>query len=178
MSGPVKVLCDYRAQLPEIRDQGSRPQCLAFAASDANSFSNGTQDCLSVEYLAHHAANNQTCGGSGFTFESITLALLNHGQPLEHKFPYDPNCKQLTRPLKYHNSHYAPLYKATLLIKLPKFEEIVQGLLQGKLFVLGLEVTRGFLSNNPSAIFSDEVGTGGMHAVLAVGYGELPSELW
>jgi hypothetical protein len=73
------------------------------------------------------------------------------------------------------NSHYAPLYKATLLIKLPKFEEIVQGLLQGKLFVLGLEVTRGFLSNNPSAIFSDEVGTGGMHAVLAVGYGELPS---
>lgn len=175
MSGPVKVICDYRAQLPGIRDQGSRPQCLTFAASDANSYSNGTQDCLSVEYLALHAANNQTCGGSGFTFESIALALHNQGQPLEHKFPYDPTCKQLTRPLKYDKSHYTPLYKAILLVKLPKFDEIIQGLSQGKLFVLGLEVTQGFLRNDPSAIFSDEVGTRGMHAVLAVGYGELPS---
>ncbi|MEO1343674.1 MAG: C1 family peptidase [Pseudomonadota bacterium] len=80
---------DLRGQFAPIRDQGSRPTCLAFAASDAHGALLEPDTELSCEFLYYHA---QMIGGrdatSGATVPSILAALRAEGQPVEADWPY------------------------------------------------------------------------------------------
>ncbi len=86
----VKVIVDLRNQFREIRDQGKRPTCMAFAASDAHAFAQDSADPLSVEYAYYHAVRRRpgTDRNTGVSFEAISEAISLDGQPLESGWPY------------------------------------------------------------------------------------------
>lgn len=85
----VSPIVDLRSQYAPIRDQGSRPTCLAFAASDAHGALLEPDIELSCEYLYYHA---QQIGGrdatTGATVPDVLAALKAKGQPVESDWPY------------------------------------------------------------------------------------------
>jgi len=85
----VSPIVDLRGQFVPIRDQGSRPTCLAFAASDAHGALLAPNTELSCEYLYYHA---QQIGGrdatTGATVPDVLAALKAEGQPIESDWPY------------------------------------------------------------------------------------------
>ncbi len=85
----VAPIVDLRGRFVAVRDQGSRPTCLAFAASDAHGALLEPSTVLSCEYLYYHA---QKIGGrdatTGATVADIFAALKNEGQPAESDWPY------------------------------------------------------------------------------------------
>jgi hypothetical protein len=87
------ITCDLRPAFGVIRNQGSRPTCLAFAVSDAHAVARGGFTALSVEHLYYHAVR-RTLGGhpnDGVSLARILEALRLDGQAAETGWPYlDP----------------------------------------------------------------------------------------
>ncbi|MXW93858.1 MAG: C1 family peptidase [Rhodospirillaceae bacterium] len=72
-----------------IRDQGERPTCLAFAASDLHAGLREGWEPLSCEFLFYHAQRRATRPPTvGATLPSILEALRYDGQPHEIGWPY------------------------------------------------------------------------------------------
>lgn len=174
----LDIGADHRSLVPAVRDQGRRPLCLPFAASDANSFANRSIDPLSVEYLAYHCVISTSAKAdpdpSGVTFEAIAAALESYGQPSEDKFPYNPLAAEFTRTPPHPHDHYLPLHFSRMRSLHYSFSELLEGLASGRVFVLGLRLTQAFLDNIKPAIFRYDGTEVGNHAVLAVGAGKLP----
>ena len=85
----ITVETDLRPLFGPVRDQGSRPTCLAFAASDAHAGLRPDWVELSCEYAFYHA--QKLTGRSsqvGATLPSILDTLRNQGQPAEQDWPY------------------------------------------------------------------------------------------
>jgi len=88
---PVTVKTDLRARVGAARDQGQRPTCLAFAASDAHGVSRGLSVELSAEqafYNAHQRAGTKPSGGARLT--EMLQAIQVDGQVPETDWPYLP----------------------------------------------------------------------------------------
>lgn len=86
----IKVIVDLRGQFGHIRNQGERPTCMAFAASDAHSFARGNTAPLSVEYAYFHSVQKRanTNRSTGVSFVAMSEAISIDGQPLETGWPY------------------------------------------------------------------------------------------
>jgi hypothetical protein len=84
------VIVDLRNQFGPVRDQGARPTCMAFAASDAHSFARASVDPLSAEYAFYHAVHRQLIPDrtKGVSFSAMVDAIATDGQPLESSWPY------------------------------------------------------------------------------------------
>jgi hypothetical protein len=102
MTPIINVSTDLRCLFGPVRDQGARPTCLAFAASDTHA---GLRDgwCpLSCEFAFYHA---QRRAGRLPTTGSVLSAMLDalrlDGQPREEGWPYlhaTPENRSLWRP--------------------------------------------------------------------------------
>lgn len=169
----LEISADHRSLIPAVRDQGRRPLCLPFAASDANSFANKSIDPLSVEYLAYHSATSTEIISAGLTFEAVATGLERYGQPSEDKFPYAPLVTEFVRKPPHTEDHYFPLHFSKMRSRCYSFEELLEGLETGRVFILGLRLTQAFLDNAKPAIFRYDGTEVGNHAVLAVGAGKL-----
>ncbi len=88
----IKVIVDLRDQFGDIRNQGERPTCMAFAASDAHSFARGNTKHLSTEYAYYHAVQKRAHSDrtTGVSLEAMSESIANDGQPLEAGWPYIP----------------------------------------------------------------------------------------
>lgn len=85
----LMVEIDFRADLGPVRDQGRRPTCLAFAASDAHRHARRHPNLFCVEWLFHHAAHRAHTGpNDGITALDTRAVLENPGQPDEAFWPY------------------------------------------------------------------------------------------
>ena len=85
----VDILRDLRAEFGEARDQGPRPTCMAFAASDAHAGLRAGWEPLSAEWAYYHAVHRD--GGkpdNGATLTSMLKVLGVDGQPHETGWPY------------------------------------------------------------------------------------------
>ncbi|MDE2166248.1 MAG: C1 family peptidase [Alphaproteobacteria bacterium] len=85
----VTVECDLRHQFGPARDQGARPTCMAFAASDAHAAARSGWVPLSCEYAYFHALKRD--GGypdDGTTPGAMLAAIKENGQPPETAWPY------------------------------------------------------------------------------------------
>ncbi len=90
MSG-VEVSVDLRPRFGHARDQGPRPTCLAFAASDTHAGVRPGWLPLSSEYAFHRAQMRTGSGPDvGATLASMLDVLREDGQPEEHGWPYLP----------------------------------------------------------------------------------------
>ena len=85
----IDVLCDLRHRFGPARDQGTRPTCLAFAASDTHAALRDPWAELSCEYAFFHA---QRRAGrpptAGALLPEMLAAMKEDGQPLEVNWPY------------------------------------------------------------------------------------------
>lgn len=85
----LAVLRDIRHLFGTARDQGRRPTCLAFAASDFHAALRKGWTPLSCEFAFYHA---QRRGGHsphhGATLGNMLDALRQDGQPVEKEWPY------------------------------------------------------------------------------------------
>ncbi len=72
-----------------VRDQGSRPTCLAFAASDAHAGLRESWVPLSCEFVFYHAQRRAGRPPNvGATLPAMLDALRHDGQPCEEGWPY------------------------------------------------------------------------------------------
>ena len=84
---------DERCNLGELfgpaRDQGARPTCLAFAASDLHAGMREAWTPLSCEFLFYHAQRRAGRPPTiGATVPATLDALRHDGQPREEGWPY------------------------------------------------------------------------------------------
>ena len=84
------ISCDLRPAFGPVRDQGSRPTCVAFAVSDTHAVARGAFAALSVEHLYYYAVQ-RTPGAhpnDGVSLPTILEALRLDGQAAEAGWPY------------------------------------------------------------------------------------------
>ena len=170
----IKVLVDLRDQFGDIRNQGERPTCMAFAASDAHSFARGSASPLSVEYAYFHAVQKRanTDRTTGVSFDAMSEAIADDGQPLETGWPYIPKLTAgdpWVPPKEPGDLFYR---KATKLKG--GIVDITASLDSGHPVVMVMNISIGFFNPPanealPALIGEPRVNT---HAVIAVGRGE------
>lgn len=85
----IDIVTDLRPLLGAVRDQGARPTCLAFAASDAHAALRDGWSPLSCEFAFFHAHRRSgTTPEQGASLSSMLDALRLDGQPAESGWPY------------------------------------------------------------------------------------------
>ena len=85
----ISTAVDLRGQFGPVRDQGARPTCLAFAASDSHAGLRPGWAPLSCEFAFYHA--QRLAGRSpaqGAVLPAMLEALKGDGQPQESGWPY------------------------------------------------------------------------------------------
>lgn len=167
MSNELIVEKDLRSIMPFIRDQGKRPLCLAFAASDFNSAHNQLKNALSVEYLAHYAYLKEGHKNyqKGLTTKSVIEVLHELGQPNEELMPYSLNAKSPLVP----ESSIAPKFYVSSIESNDVKASIDGHLNKETVFVACISLPPSFLTITPPYILDDESGHIGNHAILIVG---------
>jgi hypothetical protein len=171
----VNVSVDLRDRFGEIRYQGKRPTCMAFASSDAHSFARDSTEPLSVEYGFFHAVRLKAKPDrtQGVGIRLMSRALSNDGQPLETGWPY-------LIDLSATDDWEVPKSPGTLFrrhIKLsipPTTASIYASLDSGRPVILVIDISESFLRVTAGTILkapADEPRLN-THAVVAVGYGE------
>jgi hypothetical protein len=85
----IVVKKDLAPAFGTARDQGARPTCLAFAASDCHAASLAPWEPLSCEWIYYRAqARSGRSPAEGATLGSMLDALRRDGQPIEAAWPY------------------------------------------------------------------------------------------
>ncbi|MDP1611878.1 MAG: C1 family peptidase [Sulfuritalea sp.] len=172
MLGGIPASVDLRGSWVGVRDQGSRPTCLACAGSDGHSAVHRLNHRLSAEYLFYHGAQQMPLKdhSNGLTFEATNLALNSNGQPTELDWPY-----QATHPSPWIPPSVKKLWFGGLS-KLSTVASIFDAVNQRIPVVIGVRLVSGFnkVQKAPHIIDPSGPAVGG-HAVLAVGIGRRPS---
>jgi Papain family cysteine protease len=173
----IRVIVDLRDQFGDIRDQGQRPTCMAFAASDAHSFARGNTEPLSVEYAYFRAVQRRLNSDrtTGVSFEAISEALSLDGQPLETDWPYILNLgvnDPWMPPKNLGTLFYGNVTKVTGGIA-----DIYTSLDVGRPVIVVMQISISFFTISdatplPGLTSEPPVNT---HAVIVVGYGEAAS---
>ena len=85
----ITVAIDLRSIFGAVRNQGSRPTCLAFAASDAHAGLRPGWVPLACEYAFYHAQRKaRRLPNQGALLSATLDALREDGQPEEAAWPY------------------------------------------------------------------------------------------
>jgi C1A family cysteine protease len=169
---------DLRSRFDGVRDQGSRPTCLAFAVTAIHEVRRTrlgeVPEDLSEEglYWGCKRTDGDTKRGSKFT--SAQTALDRWGQPLEAVWPYDPK-RDDRRSWGARRDAGGPHWYKNQLRWVRVSEQDMKTEIDGGVPVaVGLLLTRGFLAA-PAGQIPDPVpgeSTFGGHAVTIVGYEE------
>lgn len=89
MTVVVEIDVDLRGLFGAVRDQGARPTCLAFAASDSHAGLRAGWDPLSCEFAFYHAQRRAgRTVAQGAVLGAMLEALRIDGQPVEGGWPY------------------------------------------------------------------------------------------
>jgi len=168
----MRITTDLRPSFYDIRDQGQRPTCLAFAGSDLNRSYHNLPDPLSVEYL-FHAAVQRTAAldpNSGVSISALSEALRVDGQPTESGWPYLTNLPaNLTAWVK--PKTVGDIWVGDLQAEIMKVVKVLSSIDSGQPVLLVLSITEAFYSPNMNGVIDVEINdvmTPYRHAVIAV----------
>jgi len=170
----IAISVDLRSRFGAVRNQGGRPTCIAFAASDTHSFARGSTDHLSVEYAYYHAVQRKKPANpnQGVSMPLIVKAIKDDGQPLEHVWPYVPT---LPTPLStwVPPKNSEPVYRHEILVKTGAVSTIITALDSGQPVLLAARITEQFQRPPADYIIRNLVPDrdSGNHALIAVGHG-------
>lgn len=171
----MTVLVDLRSQFGAVRDQGPRPTCLAFAASDSHAAQRPGWQPLSCEYAFYHA---QKRSGSpshrGSRLPSMLDVLRYDGQPEEQGWPYLPTNPQNTSswlPPK----DFGELFDRNSVLLSTHIDALVQSMNQGKAAIVLLYLSQSFFKPDEQALVHpaprESAEHSQRHAVIALGHG-------
>jgi len=170
----VQVVKDLRDLFGPARDQGQRPTCLAFAASDTHAALRGPWSPLSCEFAFYHAQRRAGRPPSkGALLGSMLATLKDDGQPTEADWPY---LDALPADLR----HYGPPADVAVFRRrgehcLDGLDAVIAHLDEGRPAVLLMMISDAFYTPNIEGVVSAPAGEGPdperRHAVVAVAHG-------
>jgi hypothetical protein len=171
----IAATVDLRSLFGPARDQGPRPTCLAFAASDAHAALRGRWAPLSCEYAFYQAQRRAGRRPSeGAVLSSMLEALREDGQPEESGWPYlaaTPSDPASWAP----PADIGPLFRRAGEQSGPSLNHLVRELEQGRPVMVLLTLSRSFYSPSAQAVVDPANGEAPeperRHAVVAVGHG-------
>jgi C1A family cysteine protease len=169
----INLLKDLRSSFSPIRNQGQRPTCMAFAASDAHAIAQASpMSDLSVEYAHYQACRRMQRfdphQGTSDTamFEAIGI----DGQPPETEWPYMAS-------LPAEIGHYSPPTTISGIVCgngtwLSSLDDANLSIEAGTPVIMGLALSSSFYNLRDDSILTadgDQI-VRGRHAVLSVGH--------
>ncbi len=172
----ISISVDLRSLFGAARDQGARPTCLAFAASDAHSSRRGDKEPLSCEYAFFHAQRRGNRRPSeGASLDSMLTALRLDGQPHENGWPYIVG--QVAESQWQPPTAVGPLYGRAGDSSNPSLEQILTTLDSGAAAILLLMLSPSFYRPTAEGIVEEAPGEVPQpqvrHAIIAVGHGSI-----
>jgi len=151
---------DVTALLSAVRDQGNRPTCLSFAASDAHRVARTHAQDFSPESL--HQLSVQRFGApanNGLPPDVVLAVLSTDGQTEEASWPY--NGTPVGAPQYFRKASRHDAFSA---------EGVLKNLTEGFGTVLGLAIgNEFFLANAADVLIRRSSGPQARHAVVVVG---------
>lgn len=170
----ITILRDLRHRFGPARDQGARPTCLAFAASDAHAALRDPWAMLSCEFAFYHA---QRRAGqpptSGARLLDMLTAIKEDGQPLECDWPYLANLPP--NPDAYGPPDKVLVFRRNGEPRPDGFNEIIEHLDTGKPTMMLIMLSDSFYLPDAMGAVRTAIGDGPdptrRHAVVAVGHG-------
>ena len=176
----IAASVDLRSVFGPARDQGPRPTCLAFAASDTHAALRDGWVPLSCEYAFYHAQRRTDRPPSaGALLSSMLDALREDGQPEESGWPYlaatPAEAASWAPP-----AAVGPLFGRAGEKSGPSLDQLIRELEQGRPVIILLMLSRTFYGPNTHAVVDPASGEGPeperRHAVIAVGYGTVDGQ--
>jgi Papain family cysteine protease len=170
----IEVSSDLRHRFGPARDQGARPTCLAFAASDAHAALRDPWGALSCEFAFYHA---QRRAGrpptSGALLPQILEALKEDGQPVENDWPYLVSLP--SNLAAYQPPSNVVVFRRDGEPQPPAFEQIIEQLHAKNPVVMLMMLSDAFYMPSSLGVVPLIPGEGPdpmrRHAVVAVGHG-------
>lgn len=168
----ITISVDLRASFGIARNQGARPTCLAFAASDAHAAVREGWAPLSCEYAFYYAQRRAGRPPStGALLSSMLEALREDGQPEESAWPYLP-----ATPADA--ASWAPprevgkLFGRNGTTAPHSIDRVIQELDQGRPVIVLTMLSRAFYQRNPQGVVDpapdEQPEPDRRHAVVAV----------
>lgn len=176
----IIVSKNLRPLFGDARDQGPRPTCLAFAASDAHAAKRPGWSPLSCEFVFYQAQRRAArTADSGALLSSVLEALRHDGQPEETGWPYLPTTPPDTAswvPPK----HVGPLFGRASEPCGSSTDAIIAELEAGQPAILLLMLSRAFYAPSAQAVIRPAPGEAPeparRHAVVALAHGVVDGE--
>jgi hypothetical protein len=176
----IAVMRDLRVMFGPARDQGDRPTCLAFAASDSHAALRDGWTPLSCEFAFYHSQRRS--GRSphvGATLSAMLDALRENGQPVESEWPYlaaVPNDLNAWAPPESIDA----VYRRAGERRGKDFDEIIELLDDGHPALVLMMLSDAFYVPNARGVVVAPIGEGPdpqrRHAVVAVAHGIVANE--
>jgi hypothetical protein len=170
----IEVVCDLRHRFGPARDQGARPTCLAFAASDAHAALRDPWGPLSCEFAFYHAQRRANrLPTSGALLPEMLETLKEDGQPVEDDWPYLP---RLPKDLStYQPPSNVAVFRRDGEPQAPAVEHVIEHLNAKNPTVMLMMLSDSFYLPDALGVVRGLTGEGPdpqrRHAVVAVGYG-------
>jgi Papain family cysteine protease len=173
----ITVAVDLRSMFGAVRNQGPRPTCLAFAASDAHAGLRSGWAPLSCEFAFYHAQRRAGRLPNQGALLSATLgALRENGQPEEAAWPYlgmlPVDVTTWVPP-----ANIGKIFARDGLTISATIDAAIQELGGGRPVILLLQLSAAFFRPGMDGVVDPEHGEvpepERRHAVIAVGHGEV-----
>ena len=176
----ITISVDLRASFGAARNQGARPTCLAFAASDAHAALREGWAPLSCEYAFYQAQwRAGRTPSTGALLPSMLEALRKDGQPEESGWPYlsaTPADAASWAPPREMGKRFGR-NGATASHSI---DRVIQELDQGRPVIVLTMLSRAFYQRNPQGVVDPAPGEqpepDRRHAVIAVGHGKVDGQ--
>jgi Papain family cysteine protease len=176
----ITISVDLRASFGAARDQGARPTCLAFAASDTHAALREGWAPLSCEYAFFQAQRRAgRMPNAGALLSSMLEALRKDGQPEESGWPYQSATPGDT-------ASWAPprevgkLFGRDGAIATHSIDRVIQELDQGRPVIVLTMLSRAFYQRTPHGVVDpapdEQPEPDRRHAVVAVGHGKVDGQ--
>jgi C1A family cysteine protease len=170
----MEVTVDLRGQFGPARDQGQRPTCMAFSASDVHSAARTTVEPLSAEFAYFHAVRRVTPFDphSGVSFSKMAQAIHEDGQPSELAWPYLPKLPadiSTWRP----PANCKPIFRREYHLEPGSVDRIYEHLTASRSVVIAMKVSLSFFQPASDGVIAASATEPviNTHAVVAVGKG-------
>ena len=170
----MTVAIDLSSSFGQIRDQGLRPTCLAFAASSVHELARGRTRSLSVEALFSQCKRRDGLAATdGTTVTAAVAALASSGQCEDALWPYGAS-----EPALFPGDYYRARTEERATVGL--LDLIKLALRSGRAAVLVVHLTEPWFSVESDGLIqppdsADQLE--GAHAVAAVGYDDAKTTL-
>lgn len=176
----ITISVDLRASFGAARNQGARPTCLAFAASDAHAALREGWAPLSCEYAFYQAQRRAgRMPNTGALLSLMLEALRKDGQPEESGWPYlstTPTDAALWAP----PCEVGKLFGRNGATASHSIEQLILELNKGRPVIVLTMLSRAFYQRNPQGIVDPAPGEQPeperRHAVVAVGHGKVDDQ--